>query len=256
MYRGFSLRIDEEDIKFLKSTYRNSYSQDYGSIIWNALRSNIAASVSIDADELKRDWFPSIKADVFLSHSHKDIELARSISQILSELHLDAFIDSEVWGYSDDLVKEIERQYYPNGASHVHDKIVSHVNIMLASALTKMLDNTECVIFLNTPNSITPGNNGYSGANRTDSAWIYHELFTTSVLPVHSPIRKYYERPGTVVNEANQPQILYTPPLEHLTELDDSDFKDWVNKSKNSRYHALDVLYSLNSLTWGIRFHG
>ena len=196
MYRGFSLKISDEDIK---RSPRYQFNHFHSSTIRDILRKNIVARYSIDADELKSDWFPMIKSDVFLSHSHKDIELAKKIAHLLGELRLSTFIDSEVWGYSDDLVKKIEEQYYPNESFQVHDKIVAHVNIMLASALTKMLNNTECVIFLNTPNSIAPA--GYSNANKTDSPWIYHELFTTSILPVVEPIRKS-ERPGSVVNEA------------------------------------------------------
>ena len=141
MYRGFSLKISDKDIDSLID-YQNNYffRQD----IRDALRRKIVASYSIDANELKNDWFPTISSDVFLSHSHRDIELAKKIAHILGKLRLGTFIDSEVWGYSDDLVKQIEEQYYPYGAFHVHDKIVAHVNIMLASALTKMLNNTEC----------------------------------------------------------------------------------------------------------------
>ena len=241
MYRGFSLKISDKDIDRLID-YQHNYScrQD----IRDALRRNIVASYSIDANELKSDWFPTIRSDVFLSHSHKDIELAKKIAHLLGKLRLGTFIDSEVWGYSDDLVKQIEEQYYPYGAFHVHDKIVAHVNIMLASTLTKML---ECVIFLNTPNSIIPDE--YSNANKTDSPWIYHELFTTSILPVSVPIRKSHGRPGSVVNEANHLHILHTPPLDHLTDLDDSDFRTWINRSKNKNYyHSLDVLYELKPL--------
>ena len=244
MYRGFSLKISDKDVDHLID-YQHNYS--YSQIIRDALSRNIVASYSIDANKLKSDWFPMVSSDVFLSHSHKDIELAKKIAHLLSKLHLGTFIDSEVWGYSDDLVKQIEEQYYPYGAFRAHDKIVAHVNIMLTSALTKMLNNTECIIFLNTPNSIIPA--GYSNANKTDSPWIYHELFTTSILPVNAPIRKSHHRPGTVVNEATQPHILHTPPLDHLTDLDDSDFTDWINKSKNKNYyHSLDVLYELKPL--------
>lgn len=244
MYRGFSLAINNEDIEYLIANYQN-YS--YNQTVRDTLRRNIVANYSIDADKLKSDWFPTIRSDVFLSHSHRDIELVKKIAHLLGKLHLGTFIDSEVWGYSDDLVKQIEEQYYPYGAFHVHDKIVAHVNIMLASALTKMLNNTECVIFLNTPNSIIP--DGYSNANKTDSPWIYHELFTTSILPVNVPIRKSYTRPDSVVNEENHPHILHTPPLDHLTDLDDSDFRTWINRSMNKNYyHSLDVLYELKPL--------
>jgi hypothetical protein len=245
MYRGFSLKISEENIDRLIN-YQHNYS--HSQTIRNALSRNIVASYSTDANELKSNWFPTIKSDVFLSHSHKDIELAKKIAYLLSKLRLGTFIDSEVWGYSDNLVKQIEEQYYPYGTFHAHDKIIAHVNIMLTSALTKMLDNTECIIFLNTPNSIIPA--GYLNANKTDSPWIYHELFTTSILPVNTPIRKSHDwRPGSVINEANQPNILHTPPLDHLTDLDYSDFTNWINNSKNKNYyHSLDVLYELKPL--------
>lgn len=243
MYRGFSLKISYNDIEHLID-YRQNFS--HSQAIRDVLRKNIVASYSIDADKLKSDWFPMIKSDIFLSHSHKDIELAKKISHILDRLNLDTFIDSEVWGYSDDLVKLIEKQYYYYADSIVHDKIVAHVNIMLTSALTKMLNNTECVIFLNTPNSIIPTE--YSNADKTDSPWIYHELFTTSILPVYVPIRKGYDRPYSVVNESRQDEILYTPPLDHLTDLNSSDFQSWINTSKSSRYNPLDVLYSLKPI--------
>lgn len=245
MYRGFSLTISNSDIDRLVS-YHQNYS--HNQIILEYLREKIVANYSIDADKLKSSWFPMIKSDVFLSHSHKDVELAKKIEYLLGKLHLVTFIDSEVWGYSDDLVKQIEEQYYPYVASLIHDEIVAHVNIMLASALTSMLNNTECVIFLNTPNSIS--SNEYFTSEKTNSTWIYHELFTTSVLPINVPVRKEkdHERPPSVVNEASLPQILYTPPLDHLMDLDNSDFSIWINKAKNSRYHSLDVLYSLKPL--------
>ena len=253
MYRGFSLKINETEIddlincilypqNFHSSHFNNSA---HSRIIWDALKENIVDNNSISADKLKQDWFPEIKSDVFLSHSHKDVKLTKKISRLLNEIGLYSFIDSEVWKYSDDLVTQLEEIYYPY-AKDFHDKIVAHVNIMLASALTKMLNNTECVLFLNTTNSIIPSSNDNS--DKTDSPWIYHELFTTSILPVIAPIRKSRERPGSVLNEASQPQILHTPPLKHLTDLNDSDFKSWINGARSSHYHSLDVLYSLKPL--------
>lgn len=250
MYRGFSLQITEMDIdclisrshkNFCTSRFTNSANNQ---IILKALEENIVADSSISADKLKRDWFPEIKSDVFLSHSHKDVELAKKISRLLGELNLYTFIDSAVWGYSNDLIKQLENMYYLN-TTDLHDKIAAHVNIMLASALTKMLNNTECVIFLNTANSIIPLTS-YCNTAKTDSPWIYHELFTTSILQVIAPVRKSL---GSVVNEASQLQILYTPPLEHLTDLNASDFNSWISGARSTtRYHSLDILYKLKPL--------
>ena len=260
MYRGFSLQITEMDIDYLISrSHKNFYTSRFtnsanNQIIWEALEENIVADSSISADKLRKNWFPEIKSDVFLSHSHKDVELAKKISRLLGELNLYAFIDSAVWGYSNDLIKQLENMYYPN-TTDLHDKIVAHVNIMLASALTKMLNNTECVIFLNTTNSIIPSTSYYNTA-KTDSPWIYHELFTTSILPIVEPIRKA-ERPDSVVNEARQLQILHTPPLEHLTDLNASDFNSWISGARSTTsYHSLDILYKLKPLKLRSNLYG
>ena len=256
MYRGFSLKVNEAEIDYLINSRRNFYTSNFNNsanaqIIRNALEKNIVMDSSISADKLKRDWFPEIKSDVFLSHSHKDIELAKKISSLLGELDLYAFIDSEVWGYSSNLIRQLENIYHSNSMDS-HDKIVAHVNIMLASALTKMLDNTECVIFLNTTNSIIPST--YYDSDKTDSPWIYHELFITSILPIKSPIRKMHE---SVVNEASQPQILHTPPLKHLTNLNNSDFNSWISGARSTtRYHSLDILYKLKPLKLRSNLYG
>lgn len=249
MYRGFSLDVDEASIDELLPGYHRhlyipeSVNSERAQNILNALTKNIVLEHSIEADKLQSDWFPMIKSDVFLSHSHKDIGLAKKISYLLRKVKLSTFIDSEVWGYSDDLVEQIKEKYYGHVDSLTHDRIVAHVNIMLASALTKMMNNTECVIFLNTPNSIIP--NKYSDSKKTTSPWIYHELFISSILPVNTPLRK--SRPHSVVNEVTQ--ILYTPPLEHLTDLVSSDFNHWIDEvERNSSYHSLDVLYALKPL--------
>lgn len=261
MYRGFSLQITETDIDYLISrSHKNFYASHFNNlannqIIWKALEENIVMDSSISADKLKKEWFPEIKSDVFLSHSHKDVELTKKISRLLGELNLYAFIDSDVWGYSNDLIKQLEKMYYPNTID-LHDKIVAHVNIMLTSALTKMLNNTECVIFLNTTNSIIPSTSYYNTA-KTDSPWIYHELFTTSILPVIAPVRKSHEILGSVVNEANQLQILHTPPLKHLTNLNNSDFNSWISGARNTtRYHSLDILYKLKPLKLRSNLYG
>ena len=248
------MKINETEIDELDNNNRNFYATYFGNsphnqIIWNVLQNNIVENYSINVDNLKNNWFPMIRSDIFLSHSHKDVKLAKKISQILSKINLSTFVDSEVWGYSDDLVKQIEERYYPQSAFHVHDQIVTHVNIMLASALTQMINYTECIIFLNTPNSIIPA--GYSDVSKTTSPWIYHELFTTSVIRVNPPLREAEGRPSSVVNEANQPQILYSPPIEHFTDLNAIDFQTWLNVVIHYQYrgyHPLDVLYKLKSI--------
>ena len=249
MYRGFSLKIDEshcsEILKNLNSNARNlnfnrNFYNQYDPSFEQILIENIVNQQSLDAEKIKGDWFPTIESDIFISHSHRDLDTVEKLATIFSKyLKLKVFIDSKVWKYSDNLVQMIEEKYCVSEKS-IHDKIVAHVNIMLSSALTKMLNKTECVIFLNSENSLIP--NKYSNSAQTDSPWIYYELFITSLLPVKSPNRKM---PFEIRNEAQQFQILHTVPLNHLTDLDCIDFKNWIEKSVTSNENSLDVLYRL-----------
>ena len=252
MYRGFSLKADSlfcsnilENLKLLddvSNLVTNRFCSNINeSLMKEILIKNIVTNQSIDAEKVKGDWFPVIESDIFISHSHRDLKIVGKLTEILSDhLKLKVFVDSYVWKYSDDLVKQIERQCHEFGRE-VHDKIVAHVNIMLSSAITKMLNETECVIFLNTNNSLIPGEGSFS--QQTDSPWIYHELFITGLLPIKFPVRKMDQK---VVNEADQFQILHTVPLEHMTNLNEEEFKTWITLAKCCHSEkALDVLYNL-----------
>lgn len=64
----------------------------------------------LKASEIEEDWFPSFKADVFLSHSHKDEKDVIAFAGLLSDIGLKVFIDSCVWGYRR-LLLLLERVY-------------------------------------------------------------------------------------------------------------------------------------------------
>lgn len=53
-----------------------------------------------------------MKTDFFISHSHSDEKLANMIAGWLNDkFKLNYFIDSNVWGYSDNLIKELNARY-------------------------------------------------------------------------------------------------------------------------------------------------
>ena len=140
--------------------------------VYSAHKQKIKASLdkylSIDgelkASEIEKDWFPSFKADVFLSHSHKDEKDVIALAGLLNDMGLTAFIDSCVWGYADDLLRQIDNEYCvskmnSDGSVDTYNyqrrnQSTAHVHMMLNGALMKMMDNTECLIVLNTPNSL------------------------------------------------------------------------------------------------------
>ena len=104
--------------------------------IQNSLKEFIGKDGVVDGSGLQESWFSTKqKFDVFLSHSHTDEKLAISLAGFLKrELNLNTFIDSCLWGYSNDLLREIDEKYcrHSNGTSFDYDKrnySTSHVHI-------------------------------------------------------------------------------------------------------------------------------
>ncbi|WP_291654070.1 hypothetical protein [Clostridium sp.] len=252
MYKCYRLENSEE-LKDLVSSY-----EECGKQIMEGKKANIRKDLDeylrkdgfIDFTNMQEDWFPAISADVFISHSHKDISLINALVGWLTiEFKVDVFVDSYIWGYCNDLLKEIDEEYcrHSNGVSYDYDKrniSTTHVHMMLSNSLNKMIDKTECVLFVETDNSLSVKNNIETG---TTSAWIYSELITTSLISRRIPkrlnnknveIREKYS--GIFHNEINS---LYRVDLSHLIKLDISDLKEISQKELKGEKPYLDELY-------------
>lgn len=121
--------------------------------IYKSLNNYIGVDGIINGCELEADWFPKVQADVFLSHSHKDEELAiRLAGWLYDKFKLTTFIDSCIWGYSDNLIRRIDDKYCKNYKNQTYyykkrNTSTSHVHMMLMNALMKMIDKSECIFF-------------------------------------------------------------------------------------------------------------
>lgn len=143
-----------------------------------------------DGNKIQANWFPEIKADVFISHSHADKQLAKALGEyIFQNTNLKSFIDYEVWGYSNELLKSIDNNYCKFENSDLYsyklrNHSTSHVHMMLSVALMQMISKCQYFIFLDTPNSNENNNtlikNNY--INETNSPWIYNELMITKII--------------------------------------------------------------------------
>lgn len=157
-----------------------------------ALKEFIYDNGHIDGTSMKNNWFQMEEVDVFISHSHRDINKVKAFAGWLyDEFKLTAFIDSCVWGYCDELLKQIDDMYCKNKTNQTYNYSLrnyttSHVHIMLSTALTEMIDKTECIMFYNTPNSISLADDlsvlQKEVKKVTLSPWIYHELAMTSLI--------------------------------------------------------------------------
>ncbi|ESU34124.1 hypothetical protein G3A_02690 [Bacillus sp. 17376] len=161
MFAGFNLTgLDNQFLSHYKGAGEVTYNQQK-KYVQKKLDRFILDDGSLDGSALQQDWFPEVKADIFLSHSHGDQKLTMAFAAMLKEqFGLTAFIDSCVWGYANDLLKKIDDVYCRNKKGDMYDYdqrnfSTSHVHMMLSAAFTKMMDKAECLIFVNTPNSIT-----------------------------------------------------------------------------------------------------
>jgi hypothetical protein len=117
--------------------------------------------------------------------------------------------------------------------------------MILSTALNMMIDKTECIIFLNTPDSICAETAIHKP--RTYSPWIYSEIAMTQLIR-----KKTLEEHRGLVKKAaqllseEQLRIKYDVDLSHLKDIDDNVLKEWERRAKLlPKENLLDVLYEL-----------
>lgn len=272
MYRGFNLTLSKTDPqKFMSVTDHeirelNSKLERQKMLLKSKMESTLETNLddlgNIDGSQLTNEWFPNMEADIFISHSHDDLRTVQRLAIWLEEkFGLTAFVDSSIWGSADELLKEIDDKYSILKKSKsgnntykysVRNYTTAHVHMMLSAALMEMIDSTECVLFLNTPNSIKLGD--YQ-ERKTKSPWIYNELKITNIIEKKQPVR-YLKDSYTktlasdrVLKNYSVPDVDYDVSKELLkfSHLTRDDLVDWKNNYQNivksNAVHALDMLY-------------
>ena len=249
MYIGYNLSLSDDLFKDTKAFY------DAGKVLYQDAKEEVVKELSgfikkdgsLDGAEIEKIWFPQINTDVFISHSHQDKKLAIWLAGVLNiTLDLKVFVDSSIWGYANDLLLMIDKKYCKLDDKHYSYKkrnySTSHVHMMLNTALMKMIDKTECIIFLNTPSSISIS----EVTNNTKSPWIYSEISMTRMLRRKAPNRHIEElQKGGEVSARNL-EVIYEVDLDHLIILNPETLLSWIvdrNEVNGSKH--LDRLYNL-----------
>lgn len=260
MHKGYKINLTLED--FVKVALKKQDVESWlkaAKTLYENQTKEIEASLGkfktseglLNGSLLTAECFPLISADVFISHSHKDLNLALAIAGYLKlAQNIDCFIDSCVWVYADVLLKAIDKEFCltaKNTYSYEYRNYsTSHVHMMLSVALTRMIYNTECLFFLNTPNSIYPKNsipNVKTSKDQTLSPWIYTEIEMTKLIKTRS-VKEHRSESLQCFSEANEgPTILHEMDSSHLEELTCETLCDWARGSYRDKFSALDALY-------------
>lgn len=253
MYRGFNLTIENElDFHLLYHKAGLEIFEKLKKSVQPKLKEYILPEGTLNGNKIMEDWFPEVKSHIFLSHSHRDLKNAIYIAgAFYTEFKILTFIDSAVWGYSNELLKIIDDKYCKNTIGETYDYnsrnySTSHVHLMLSSALNKVIDNCEVIFFLNTPNSVTIK----SIIEKTNSPWIFSEINTTKIIRKDTPnrLRKLTKMFSSTImlNESQKSQlrIEYELELSHFTDLNLYQFNRWLKSNASNPNEALDELYS------------
>jgi hypothetical protein len=249
MYKGFNLILDFEDEDSFKAG--NELYEDRNKQIRTALDTFLSPSGSVNASALQESWFPQMEVDIFLSHSHKDKKLAITLAGLLNKFGLSVFVDSCIWGNADDLLRQIDNKfcYQMDSDTYSYQKrniSTSHVHMMLSVALAKMIDRSECLFFLNTPNSI----NSDDIMSKTASSWLYAEISMAGLVRQRelSEYRKDMVKGLTELKAFNESlNFEFDVPMGHLERLTDKDIIAWIKSLKEVDNHPLNNLYKLKA---------
>ncbi|MEK6485739.1 hypothetical protein [Myroides odoratimimus] len=207
---------------------------------------------TIDVKMLSKAWFPLIEdAKVFLSHSSADKDIVYKLSYYLEEVcKIKTFVDSMVWGYSDQLLKEVDNKYCYNLDTRTYSYerrniSTSNIHLILNNSLIRMIDTCELILFINTENSINITEK-IDDKLSTRSPWIFTELEACRMLRITIPshwrnrIKKANEGVRDVFfskEDENKLNFKYDIDLENFPKIGYQSFINILTKG-----HSLDFL--------------
>lgn len=253
MYKGFNLKNINLSASFIEryATRGETVTDPNRQRVRRQLAVIAGSAATLDGTQIQNTWFPQANADVFISHSHTNVQAAMALAGWLKEdFDLTAFVDSSIWGYADDLLKLIDTEYClnPGGETYSYEKrneSTSHVHMMLLTALGMIIDQTECLLFLNTPDSISSS----EVISKTKSPWIYAELMIAGIVREQEPERYQSIKTAAAKGFFESREILKSieyaiPNIERLKEIDRLTLQDWIDEEKvTPEEHVLDVFY-------------
>ena len=258
MYKGYHLSMANELLlqHALKVEEYKRSGRTQKDIAQKVIREKILSGKwVIDGAGTESEWFPQLKKHVFMSHSHKDEEVALLMAGVLKDrLGVEAFVDSAAWGcyrdLADSLYASALRGYHYLSESQktiLKSSATEHAHCMLSKSLIQMMDRCECLIFLDTPASVGLRNIAADSCS-TFSPWIYTEIEASRLLRRYKYPR-FLEKVSNeslrsfARGEAVRVEVAYPLNLEHLERLDPQIFSQWVANAEEKKRRLADDQY-------------
>lgn len=266
MFAGFNLEINKKFFESEEESFFKYFEEigekhlgDQKKEVENSLNKYISNNI-IDGSRILNDWFPEVKADIFLSHSSGDKDLVNALAGWLNEtFKLKCFVDSNVWGYAGNIAELLNRKYSnkrrdgQGGSLYNHQdclKVSEHVNNMLNIALIKMIDKCECIFLLNTEKSIQMDVDS-KNLDITYSPWIYSELVCSQFIRKRKlsehrdKVELLYGEQYNIYEAENKGmRISYEVPINHLIKINSTVLKKWSDNYNGQCWYPLDLLYN------------
>lgn len=254
MYKRYKLENNQDLVSLVKeySNYGDEIIESKKRDIKKSLDEYINQQGYINMSDIAKEWFPLVKCDVFLSHSHKDLEIIKGLVGFFKKrFNIDVFVDSYIWGYCNDLLREIDNKYCKQENSFFdYDKrnySTAHVHMMLSNSLNKMIDKSECIIFLESENSLDVKEIIENG---TSSPWIYSELIATKLIQIKAPKRFSKEEKRALfensIETSESFRPMYRGEISHLEELTVHCLASVANKNLSPKEKCLDEIYKIS----------
>ena len=206
---------------------------------------------------IEENFFPNVRSQVFLSHSSRDKENALMLAGYLwDECKIEVFIDSMLWGYCDVLLRQLDEFYSRTGTHRYNygDRNITtaQVHVLLNMALARMINNTECFVFLESENSIT-NHDRHISSEETASPWIYSELLLSEIIQKRTPKEHRIQHINESVIHSDScvmPTFVYNAMLSNLHPLRIDVLKDVVSSAKHisstmSRNKRVETVFDL-----------
>lgn len=207
MEERYKINLDDKKIRneiagYTKKEVETNFPSIFQSIISEL--SNEEYTV-FDAQKVIDSHFTEKNYDIFISHSHSDIDYVKKLAGYYEEKQgKSVFIDSEYWNFSDGLLKELDNKYsyQEELGTYSYEKrniTTTIVHNLLAVSLEKMIDRCKYFIFAYSNN--TSGSNIHQllhTAHDTNkyviSPWIYKEVITANIIYKNRP--EHIEKSG------------------------------------------------------------